>query len=57
MRAVSHSFGTALQIEQVKVKEYQILVKVLACGICHTDPHACSGDWLLKGQDAAYSRA
>ncbi|WP_262711716.1 alcohol dehydrogenase catalytic domain-containing protein [Pedobacter kyonggii] len=46
---MSHSFGTALQIEQVKVKEYQILVKVLACGICHTDLHACSGDWLLKG--------
>lgn len=23
----------------------QILVKVLACGVCHTDLHACRGDW------------
>lgn len=41
--AVIHSFGSPLQIEQVKVKEpgeYQILVKVLACGVCHTDLHA-----------------
>lgn len=51
--AVIHSFGSPLQIEQVKVKEpgeYQILVKVLACGVCHTDLHACSGDWPVKSK-------
>ena len=26
----------------------QILVKTEACGVCHTDLHAASGDWPLK---------
>ena len=26
----------------------QILVKTEACGVCHTDVHAATGDWPLK---------
>jgi propanol-preferring alcohol dehydrogenase len=49
--AVIHQFGQPLQIEEMPVKEpgeNQILVKVVACGVCHTDLHACEGDWPVK---------
>jgi len=49
--AVLHEFGKPLQIEEVPVKlpgENQILVKVITCGVCHTDLHACEGDWPVK---------
>lgn len=49
--AVLHEFGKPLQIEEVPVKEpkaHQILVKVVTCGVCHTDLHACEGDWPVK---------
>ncbi|WP_114940837.1 alcohol dehydrogenase AdhP [Mucilaginibacter endophyticus] len=49
--AVLHAFGQPLAIEQVPVKEPgndQILVKVITCGVCHTDLHACEGDWPVK---------
>lgn len=49
--AVLHEFGQPLQIEEVEVKspgKYQILVKIIACGVCHTDLHACEGDWPVK---------
>jgi len=49
--AVIHNFGQPLQIEEIPVKEpgeNQILVKVIACGVCHTDLHACQGDWPAK---------
>ena len=49
--AVIHGFGQPLHIEEVPVKEpgeNQILVKVIACGVCHTDLHACEGDWPAK---------
>lgn len=49
--AVVNSYSEPLSIEQVPVKEPgrgQILVKVLACGICHTDLHAAEGDWPVK---------
>ncbi|SHF39763.1 alcohol dehydrogenase AdhP [Pedobacter caeni] len=49
--AVIHEFGAALKIEEMKVREpqeNQILVKVISCGVCHTDLHACSGDWPVK---------
>jgi len=49
--AVLCQFGQPLQIEQVPVKapnRGQILVKVMACGVCHTDLHACNGDWPVK---------
>jgi propanol-preferring alcohol dehydrogenase len=51
--AVIHEFGARLLIEQVPVPEpgyNQLLVKVMACGVCHTDLHACNGDWPVKPQ-------
>ena len=49
--AVVHEFGQPLVIEDVPVPEVpdgQILVKVVASGVCHTDLHAASGDWPVK---------
>lgn len=49
--AVLRAFGAPLNIEEVPVKEpgeNQILVKVLTSGVCHTDLHACEGDWPVK---------
>ena len=49
--AVAYGFGEMLQIEEVAIPmpgENQVLVKVIACGVCHTDLHACSGDWPVK---------
>jgi propanol-preferring alcohol dehydrogenase len=49
--AVLHGYGQPLQIEQVPVPTVgpgQILVKVAACGVCHTDLHAIDGDWPVK---------
>lgn len=49
--AVLHEFGKPLIIEEVDVKmpiENQVLIKVIASGVCHTDLHACMGDWPIK---------
>ena len=49
--AVVHSFGHPLQIEEVPIPEVtpgQVLVKVVASGVCHTDLHAADGDWPVK---------
>lgn len=49
--AVVHEFGKPLVIEEVPVPvpgDGQILVKVEACGVCHTDLHAANGDWPVK---------
>lgn len=49
--AVAHHFGQPLSIEEMPVKEpgeHQILVKVVTCGVCHTDLHAVQGDWPVK---------
>ncbi|NAW50944.1 alcohol dehydrogenase AdhP [Elizabethkingia argentiflava] len=49
--AVVREFGQPLKIEEVKVKRpgrNQILVKVMASGVCHTDLHAVDGDWPVK---------
>lgn len=46
--AVLRQFGHPLEIEEVAVPTVvpgRILVKVAACGVCHTDLHAISGDW------------
>ena len=51
--AVLHQFGGPLSIEDMPVKEpgeNQILVKVVTCGVCHTDLHACNGDWPVKSK-------
>lgn len=49
--AVVHAFGQPLKIEEVPVPEVaqgQVLVKVAASGVCHTDLHAADGDWPVK---------
>jgi propanol-preferring alcohol dehydrogenase len=49
--AVVREFGAPLTIEEVEVKRpgrNQILVKVIASGVCHTDLHAVDGDWPVK---------
>lgn len=49
--AVVHSFEEPLRIEQVPVPEPgrgEVLVKVAASGVCHTDLHAARGDWPVR---------
>jgi alcohol dehydrogenase, propanol-preferring len=49
--AVVRAFDQPLAIEEVAVPRPgagQILVKVAACGVCHTDLHAAEGDWPVK---------
>ena len=51
--AVVHSFGEPLSIEELSVPEPgqgEILVKLSATGVCHTDLHAARGDWAVKPQ-------
>ncbi|WP_108445700.1 alcohol dehydrogenase AdhP [Halomonas denitrificans] len=49
--AVVRKFGEPLAIEEVptpRPKRGEILVKVAASGVCHTDLHAAHGDWPVK---------
>ena len=49
--AVVREFGKPLCIEEVAIPEVtpgQVLVKVVASGVCHTDLHAADGDWPVK---------
>lgn len=49
--AVVRSFGKPLSLEEVQVPTPgpgQVLVKVVASGVCHTDLHAAQGDWPVK---------
>lgn len=49
--AVVTQFGRPLQIEDVPMPEPgpgQILVRMEASGLCHTDIHAARGDWPVK---------
>ncbi|MBR0715208.1 alcohol dehydrogenase AdhP [Bradyrhizobium liaoningense] len=49
--AIVKQFGKPLVIEAVPVPQPgpgEVLVKVKACGVCHTDLHAASGDWPVK---------
>lgn len=49
--AVVRKFGQSLVIEDRPVPRPgrgQILVKVVASGVCHTDLHAADGDWPFK---------
>ena len=44
-------FGQPLVLKELDIPTPgagQILVKTEACGVCHTDLHAASGDWPLK---------
>ena len=49
--AVVHEFGKPLTIEEVPIPTPglgEILIKVVATGVCHTDLHASDGDWPVK---------
>jgi alcohol dehydrogenase, propanol-preferring len=49
--AVVHEFGTPLKIEDVPIPipgPGEVLVKIIATGVCHTDLHAADGDWPVK---------
>jgi alcohol dehydrogenase, propanol-preferring len=49
--AVVHRFQEPLRVEEVPVPEPgdgQVLVKIEASGVCHTDLHAAEGDWPVK---------
>lgn len=61
--AVLHELRTPLKIERVPVPEPghgDLLIKVTACGVCHSDLHAIDGDWtpppvipLIPGHEVA----
>lgn len=49
--AVAHDFNVPLTIDEVDVPaigDNEILVNIKASGVCHTDIHACHGDWPVK---------
>jgi alcohol dehydrogenase, propanol-preferring len=49
--AVVRSFGEPLVIEELPVPvpgPGQVLIRVVASGVCHTDLHAADGDWPVK---------
>jgi alcohol dehydrogenase, propanol-preferring len=61
--AVLHTFGGPLRIEEVPIPAPgpgEVLIKVVATGVCHTDLHAANGDWpgrpplpFVPGQEGA----
>jgi len=49
--AVVHEFGKPLKIEEVPVPTPgpgEVLIRLIANGVCHTDLHAAQGDWPVK---------
>ncbi|MFD1548047.1 zinc-dependent alcohol dehydrogenase [Nonomuraea guangzhouensis] len=49
--AVVTGFDKPLEIQEVPVpgpEPYQVLVRIEASGLCHTDIHAAHGDWPVK---------
>lgn len=49
--AVVNEFKQSLAIKEIDVPQIEhgeVLVKIKACGVCHTDLHAAHGDWPVK---------
>jgi propanol-preferring alcohol dehydrogenase len=49
--AVVRAFGAPLTIEELPIPKPgpgEVLVKIIASGVCHTDLHAADGDWPVK---------
>ncbi|MGQ4274218.1 alcohol dehydrogenase AdhP [Terrihabitans sp. B22-R8] len=49
--AIAREFGRPLTIEELPIPEPgpgEVLVKIEATGVCHTDLHAIDGDWPVK---------
>jgi propanol-preferring alcohol dehydrogenase len=61
--AITRKLGTPLKIETLPIPQPaagEILIKVTACGVCHSDVHAVDGDWnpgpvlpLIPGHEVA----
>jgi alcohol dehydrogenase, propanol-preferring len=49
--ALVEKFGEPLQIREVQIpdpKSGEVLIEIVASGVCHTDLHAADGDWPIK---------
>ncbi|HKX92792.1 MAG TPA: zinc-dependent alcohol dehydrogenase [Sphingomicrobium sp.] len=49
--AVVHAFGEPLTIDELPVPEPgpgEVVVRLAATGVCHTDLHAARGDWAVR---------
>ncbi len=49
--AVVREFGQPMAIDELPIptpKSGEVLVKMMATGVCHTDLHAADGDWPVK---------
>ena len=49
--AIVKGFGDELEVEDAAIPQPgpgQVLVKLIASGVCHTDLHAAEGDWPVK---------
>ncbi|OAN64949.1 zinc-dependent alcohol dehydrogenase [Sphingomonas sp. TDK1] len=49
--AVAHGFRQPLSIDELPIPDPgpgEVLVKIAATGVCHTDLHAVDGDWPVK---------
>ena len=49
--ALAREFGAPLKIEEIPIPEPaagEVLVRIEATGVCHTDIHAVDGDWPVK---------
>ncbi|USG66669.1 alcohol dehydrogenase AdhP [Brevibacillus ruminantium] len=49
--AVVNQFQEKLELKEVPIPEIgpgEVLVRIKACGVCHTDLHAAHGDWPVK---------
>lgn len=49
--AVVEQFKEPLKIKEVEkptISYGEVLVRIKACGVCHTDLHAAHGDWPVK---------
>ena len=58
--AVVRSFDRPLEIEDLPIPEpcvEQALVRIEACGLCHTDIHAARGEWPGAADPAVHPRA
>ncbi len=57
--AVVPELGAKLEIRELPVPEPgpgQVLIRMQASGLCHTDIHAAVGDWPVKPNPAVYPR-
>lgn len=48
LAAILHEFGKPLVLEEVarpEPAENEVLIRVEACGVCHSDIHVAEGDW------------